>query len=175
MDATAMQVARESFAYSRNDFVAYIQELAAGDMSGQDVAAIQTELHRIANTLSGWTESVNDPKLTCSCFSDHCCKLSFVIAEVAEMFTVQDGQLPLTVLKMLNMLAMQVGRVTLDGHREEDEFARGFDHMAKDEDRRWQIKSQGPDDGRSALLFGLWTRMNRTSEHGPNCPHAGNA
>jgi hypothetical protein len=41
--------------------------------------------------------------------------------------------------------------------------------MAKDEDRRWQIGSQGPDDGRAALLFGLWTRMNRISEHGPNC------
>lgn len=165
-----MQASREFFADSRNDFVVYIQKLSFGETSGQDIATIQTELRRIAHILSGWTGLLDDPnELTCSCFSDRCYNLSDVIVEVAELVTIKDGQLPLTVLKMFNMLAMQVGRLTLDGHRKEDEYARGFDRMAKDEDRRWQIGSQGPDDGRAALLFGLWTRMNRISEPGPNC------
>lgn len=177
-----MQASREFFNDSRNDFVVYIQELCAGDISGQGVATIQTELRRIANTLSGWTEHSDHPnELTCSCFSDRCCSLSDIIVEVTELVTIKDGQLPLTVLKMLNMLSMQIGRLTLDGYREEDEYARSFDRMAKDEDRRWQIGSQGPDDGRAALLLGFWTRMNRFPKPGPNCTsecvsaHTGNA
>lgn len=170
MDAATMQASREFFDDSRNGFVLYIQGLSAGDISGQDVATIQSELRRIANTLSGWTEHSDHPnELTCSCFSDRCCNLSDMIVEVAELVTIKDGQLPLTVLKMFNMLYMQIGRLTLDGHREEDEYARGFDRMAKDEDRRWQIGSQGPDDGRAALLLGFWTRLNRFPKPGPNC------
>ena len=170
MDATTLQAAREFFAYSRDDFVIYIQELSAGDISGQNAAAIQIELHRIAHTLSGWMKLLDDPNgMTCSCFSERCCNLSDVILEVAGMVTSKDGQLPLTVMKMFDMLAMQLGRLSLDGHREEDEYARDFDRMAKDEDRRWQIGSQGPDDGRAELLFDLWTRMNRIPEPGPNC------
>ncbi|CAG8889543.1 unnamed protein product [Penicillium egyptiacum] len=174
MDAATMQASREFF-------VVYFQDLSAGDIADQDVTKIQGELRRIAHTISGWTELVDDPnKLTCSCFSDRCCNLSDIIVKVAELVTIKDGELPLAVMKMFNMLAMQVGRLTLDGHREEDEYARGFDRMAKDEERRWQIGSQGPDDGRAALLFGMWTRMNRISEPGPNCTskclgaHAGN-
>ncbi|CAG8233553.1 unnamed protein product [Penicillium nalgiovense] len=170
MDAPTMQASRDSFANSRNDFVVYIQGLSAGEFSGQDVATIQTELRRIAHTLSGWTELLDDPnELTCSCFSDRCRNFSNIIVEVTELVITRGGQLPLTVMKMFNMLAMQVERLTLDGHREEDEYAQGFERMAKDEDRRWQIRSQGLDDGRAALLFGLWTRMNRISKHGPNC------
>ncbi|KAJ5617466.1 hypothetical protein N7537_002580 [Penicillium hordei] len=181
MDATTMQASREFFDDSRNDFVLCIQELCAGGISGQDVATIQTELCRIANTLSGWTEHSDYPnELTCSCFSDRCCNLSDIIVEVAELVTIKDGELPLTVLKIFDMLSIQIGRLTLDGHREEDEYARSFDRKAKDEDRRWQIGFQGPDDGRTALLFGFWTRMNRFPKPGPNCmseclgAHAGN-
>ncbi|KAJ5509098.1 hypothetical protein N7527_011241 [Penicillium freii] len=170
MDATTMQPSRDFFDDSRRDFVLYIQGLSAGDISGQDVATIQTKLRRIANTLAGWTEHSDHPnELTCSCFSDRCCNLSDIIVEVAELVTIKDGQLPLTVLKMFNMLSMQLGRLTLDGRHEEDEYTRHFDRMAKEEDRRWQIGSQGPDDGRAALLFGLWTRMNRFPKPGPNC------
>lgn len=181
MDTTTLQALRESFDDSRNDFVLYIEGLAAGDISGLDVATIQTELRRIANTLSGWTEHSDHPnELTCGCFSDRCCNLSDIIVEIAELVTIKDGQLPLTVSKMFNMLYMQIGRLTLDGYSEEDKYARSFDRMAKDEDRRWQIGSQGPDDGKAALLFGLWTRMNRFPKPGPNCTpecpgaHAGN-
>ncbi|OQE13918.1 hypothetical protein PENFLA_c042G04171 [Penicillium flavigenum] len=170
MDAPTVQASREFFANSRKGFVVYLQGLSAGEISGQDVTTIQTELRRISQRLSGWTGLLDDPnELTCSCFSDRCRNLSNIIVEVVEQVTIRDGQLPVTVMKMFNMLAMQVGRLTLDGHREEDKYAQGFERMAKDEDRRWQIGSQGPDDGRAALLFGLWTRMNRNSEHGPNC------
>ncbi|KAJ5207207.1 hypothetical protein N7491_002163 [Penicillium cf. griseofulvum] len=152
MEATTLK-AREFFD-SRDEFVVYIQQLSAGDISCQDLAAIQIELHRIAHTLSWWKELRSDPnEPTCSCFADQCGNL-------------RNGQLPLTVLKMFSMLALQVGKLTLDGRK--DEYALCYDRMAKDEDRRWQIKSQGPDDGRAALLFGLWTRMSRTSEHCPN-------
>jgi hypothetical protein len=170
MDAPTMQASREFFTNSRNGFVVYLQGLSAGETSGQDVTTIQTELRRISHRLSGWTGLLDDPnELTCSCLSDRCRNLSSIIVEVAELVTIRDGQLPVTVMKMFNMLAMQVGRLTLDGHREEDEYAQGFERMAKDEDRRWQIGSQGPDDGRAAILFGLWTRMNRISEHGLDC------
>ncbi|KAJ5486379.1 hypothetical protein N7530_000679 [Penicillium desertorum] len=170
MDAPTMQASREFFANSRNNFVVYLPKLSAGEISGQDVTTIQTELRRISHRLSGWTGLLDDPnELTCSCFTDRCRNLSNIIVEVAELVTIRDGQLPVTVMKMFNMLAMQVGRLALHGHREEDEYAQGFDRMAKEEDRRWQIGSQGPDDSRAALLFGLWTRMNRISEHGPNC------
>ncbi|KAJ5365048.1 hypothetical protein N7517_007934 [Penicillium concentricum] len=173
MDATTMKAAREFFVDSRNEFVVYLEQLSAGDISCQDVPAIQSELRRIAHTLSGWKELRDDSnEPTCSCFSDQCCNISGIIVEVAELITIKDGKLPLTVLKMFNMLAMQVGRLTLDGHREKDEYALTFDRLAKDEDRRWQIRSQGPDDGRAAVLFGLWTRMSRTSERGPNCTPA---
>ncbi|KAI2715379.1 hypothetical protein CBS147332_5033 [Penicillium roqueforti] len=170
MDATTLQAAREFFADSRDDFVVYIQELSAGDISDQGAAAIQTELRRIAHTLSGWMELRDDPNgMSCSYFSERCCNLSDIVVEVAEMVTIKDGQLPPTVMKMFGMLAIHLGRLSLNGHREEDKYARGFDRMAKDEDRRWQIGSQGPDDGRAELLLGLWTRMNRISEPGPNC------
>ncbi|KGO64997.1 hypothetical protein PITC_042160 [Penicillium italicum] len=170
MDATTIQASREFFTDSRNDFIVYIQELSAGNISGQDAATIQTELRQIANAFSGWTEHSDYPnELTCSCFSDRCCNFSDIIVEVADLVTINDGQLPLTVLKMFDMLSIQIGRFTLDGHREEDEYARRFDRMAKDEDRRWQVGSQVPDDGRAALLFGFWTRMNRFMEPGPNC------
>ncbi|KXG54710.1 uncharacterized protein PGRI_078540 [Penicillium griseofulvum] len=163
MEATTLKV--QEFFDSRDEFVVYIHQLSAGDISCQDLAAIQIELHRIAHTLSRWKEFRSDPnEPTCSCFADQCGNLSGIIVEVAEMATIKDGQLPLTVLKMFDMLAMQVGRLTLDGGK--DEYALYYDRMAKDEDRRWQIKSQGPDDGRAALLFGMWTRMSRTC---PNC------
>ncbi|KAJ5824446.1 hypothetical protein N7447_006786 [Penicillium robsamsonii] len=170
MDATTLKAAREFFADSRNEFVVYLEQLSAGDISCQDVPAIQIELRRIARTLSGWKELRNySNEPTCSCFSDHLCNLSGIVVEVADLVTIKGGRLPLTVSKMFNMLAMQVGRLTIDGYREKDEYALSFDRLAKYEDRRWQIGSQGPDDGRAALLFGLWTRMSRTSERGPNC------
>ncbi|KAJ5170682.1 uncharacterized protein N7500_003465 [Penicillium coprophilum] len=170
MDASTLKAMREFFADSRNEFVVYLEQLSVGDISCQDVPAIQIELRRIAHTLSGWKQLQNDSnESTCSCFSNQCCNLSDIIVEVAELVTINDGQLPLTVLKMFNMLAMQVGRLTLDNRREKDQYALGFDCLAKDEDRRWQLQSQGPDDGRAALLFDLWTRMSRTSERGPYC------
>ncbi|CAI7665137.1 unnamed protein product [Penicillium glandicola] len=114
MDATTLQSAREFFADSRNDFVVYIQDLSAGNISGQGVAAIQTELRRIAHTLSGWTDLLDDPnELICSCFSDRCCKLSDIIVEVAELVTITDEQLPLTVMKTFDMLAMQIKKMQL--------------------------------------------------------------
>jgi hypothetical protein len=165
-----MNVARKVFANRRDSFVVYIQELSTGNPLGQDVGGIQSQLRRIAHSLSTWAEYHGDPnQATCPCFVDRCANLADVIVEVADLVTIQDGQIPVTVMKMFNMLAIQVGRLTLDGHREEDLYALGFDRMAKEEDRRWQIRSQGLDDGRAALLFGLWTRLNRIAEPGPNC------
>ncbi|KAJ5503071.1 hypothetical protein N7463_005945 [Penicillium fimorum] len=173
MDATTLKAARDIFADSRNEFVVYFEQLSARDISCQGVPAIQIELRRIAHTLSGWKELRNDSnEPTCSCFSDRFSNLSGIVIEVADLVTIKDGRLPLTVPKMFNMLAIQVGRLTLDDHREKDEYALGFDRLAKYENLRWQIGSQGPDDGRAALLFGLWTRMSRTSERGPNCTPA---
>lgn len=170
MDAVTRQAAREFFADSRNGFVVYIQELSTGDPSGQDLATIQTELRRIAHTLSMWTELHDGPNaVTCICFVDRCSSLADVLVEVADLISINDGRFPATTMKMFNMLAMQVGRLTLGGHGGEDEYALVFDRMAKEEHRRWQIRPQGPDDGRAALLFDMWTRLNRISNPDPAC------
>ncbi|KAJ5473632.1 hypothetical protein N7475_003198 [Penicillium sp. IBT 31633x] len=169
MDKSAVGDAKKLFADSRGNFVVYLQGLSTGDPSGQDVATIQSQLRRVAHTLSTWSE-VHDPnKTTCICFVDRCSNFAAVLTEIADLVIIRDGQIPVTVMKIFNMLAMQVGRLTLDDRREDDEYAMKYDRMAKEEDRRWQIGSQGPDDGRAELLFGLWTRMNRISEPNPNC------
>ncbi|KAJ5143121.1 uncharacterized protein N7515_001908 [Penicillium bovifimosum] len=169
-DTSTMDVARKAFANRRDSFVVYIQELSTGDPLGQDVGAIQYQLRRIAHSLSTWTDYQGDPnQAPCPCFADRCAKLAEVVIEVADRVTIQDEQIPVMTMKMFNMLAIQLGRLTLDGHREEDVYALGFDRMAREEDRRWEIKSQGPDDGRAALLFGLWTRLNRIAEPDPSC------
>ncbi|KAJ5788120.1 hypothetical protein N7457_003110 [Penicillium paradoxum] len=169
MDIATKEAARKLFAHTRDDFVVYIQNLSTGDPSGQDVTTIQSELHRIAHTLSTWNELHDSHEATCVCFVNRCSNFADVLRQVADLVTIQDEQFPVVTMKMFNMLAMQIGRLTLDGHHGVDEYAMAFDRMAKEEDRRWQIGSQGQDDGRANLLFTLWTHMNRISEPGPEC------
>ncbi|KAJ5571775.1 hypothetical protein N7535_005435 [Penicillium sp. DV-2018c] len=164
-----MNAAHEVFANKRDSFVAYFQELATGDPSGQDLSAIQSQLRRIAHSLSTWTDDHGDlNQAICPCFVDRCVQLADFVIEVADLVAIRHDRIPVVEMKMFHMLAMQVGRLTLDGYRE-DQYALEYDRMAKEEDHRWEIKSQGPDDGRAALLFGLWTRLNRIAGPGPNC------
>ena len=170
MDAPDMKAARETFILKRNALATELEVLSR-EVESKDNAAIISELRRISKNLEEYSLIGKDVEEDmCDCIPGKCRNLASIMEENADQIDFdqtgyEERTLPISLKKVYEMLTMQVGRLTLDNHRQVDGYALHFVSKVKDEDYRWALQTQGRDE----KLYALWMRMNRVQEPGPWC------
>lgn len=82
------------------------------------------------------------------CFVERCTRITeslHVIGKVVEFIDNLPLRAQVSALNMFNVLADQIGRLTLHGYTEEDEFSVIMREKAKSETYRWHLRCSDPD------------------------------
>ena len=157
------------FTSTRDDFVAELEKFSEGNTNGRVVVRVQSFLFRIKNTLAMWAKLRWNLRKEGRCFEDRCIILMVLADEMAHSFPncvttainkngvveIQD----LAMQKRFDMLAMQLGSLTLWGHSNVDTAAVENACMVEEEQRRWEQKPPSRDDERGQSLRFLWSRF----------------
>ncbi|OQD85171.1 hypothetical protein PENSOL_c105G08219 [Penicillium solitum] len=169
-----VKIIRE-FTSTRDDFVAELEKFSEGDTDGREVVRVQSFLFRIKNSLAMWAKLRWNLKNEGRCFEDRCIILMGLADEMAHSFPncvttvinekgvveIQD----LVMRKRFDMLAMQLGSLTLWGCSNVDTPAVENACMVEEEQRRWEQKPPSRDDERSQYLRFLWSRFYYKDDH----------
>ncbi|KAJ5926937.1 hypothetical protein N7516_008710 [Penicillium verrucosum] len=157
------------FTSTRDTLVAELEKFSGGDTNGRVVVRVQSFLFRIKNTLAMWARLRWNLKNEGRCFEDRCINLMVLADEMAQDFphcvtTVIDEKgvieiQDLVMRKSFDMLAMQLGSLTLWGCSNIDTAAVENACMAEKEQRRWEQKPVSEDDECSKSLRNMWFRM----------------
>jgi hypothetical protein len=176
-----MKTARETFIEKRNALVTVIETLSH-QLEGKDDATIVNELRRMGNSLEVCSRIGQNLNL-CDCIPRKCCNLASIIEEIADQIEFDQADLnqtedtelvqvdfeEVTLHKSLKtiyqMLAMHVGRLTLDNSLYVDGYAMHFAQKINEEDVKWALKTRKRDE----KPYALWVRMHRIHKTGPSC------
>lgn len=180
-----MKVAREAFIEKRKALVTEL-EILSRQLEGKNDAAIVSELRRMGKALEEYSLIGQDlDEDLCDCIPGKCCNLAAIMEEVADQIEFdqadvnqiehdhtdfvhidfEKGGIHRSLKTIYEVLAMHVGRLTLDNHLYIDGYALHFVQKVNDEDCKWALETQGRDE----KLYALWMRMNRVQEPGPLC------
>ncbi|EKV12136.1 hypothetical protein Pdw03_7059 [Penicillium digitatum] len=167
MHPDVKRAAIQNFKATRNEFVVELEKFSGGDPGGRLVPQIQTYLRQLFNTISMWTLIRKDSDQQGKCFEKKCENLMVLTDEISastNFFATYtfDGIADITepvLMKMFDMLAMQVGSLTLHGWSDEDDESVQNARMAEQEQHRWEKKVLGEDDERCEILRHLWGRF----------------
>ena len=167
MQADVKAAAIENFQETRDAFVVELDELSEGQTRGRWVLQIQASLHQMINTMSMWTLIREGSEKEGNCFEERCKNLMVLIDEISAgvrvcpsnnadlMVIIEDRVL----MKLFDMLSMQVGSLTLHGLSDEDTEAVESAKMVEREQRRWELKFVEEDDYRRDYLRQIWAQL----------------
>ncbi|KAJ5603031.1 hypothetical protein N7537_005987 [Penicillium hordei] len=158
-----------NFPSTRDTLVAELEKFSEGDTNGRVVVSVQSFLFRIKNALAMWAKLRWKLRNEGRCFEDRCINLMVLADEMAHSFPhcqttvinergvidIQD----LVMQKRPDMLAMQLGSLTLWGWSNIDTAAVENACMIEEEQRRWEQKLASKNDERSESLRRLWSRL----------------
>ncbi|KGO77976.1 hypothetical protein PITC_025040 [Penicillium italicum] len=164
MQADVQRTALKNFETTRDEFVEELEGFSGGDAGGRGVVGVEVFLSRLLNTLSMWTLVRKDTDKQGKCFEKRCEILMVLTDEISASTNFFKVSVAPTIsepvlMKMFDMLAMQVGSLTLRGCSDEDYEAVQNARMVEQEQYRWEHKPQEDDDDRRDILRNLWSRF----------------
>ncbi|KAJ5512639.1 hypothetical protein N7463_002191 [Penicillium fimorum] len=159
MQPDVQAAALENFQETRDAFVKGLEALSGGDKGGRTIPQIQSNLHRLINTLSMWTLIREATEKEGKCFEERCTNLMDVIDDLIGMLQLDSNLEDRVTLKLFDMATMQIGSLTLDGFSNVDREAVYNAKMIESEQSRWEKKKVWQDCARQSLLRDFWTRF----------------
>ncbi|KAJ5346029.1 hypothetical protein N7452_004033 [Penicillium brevicompactum] len=158
MDAELKETVIKNFPEDRAAFVKELVTLASGDTGGRGAARTKIDLRRISHTLSMWTLIADPSNDALKCFPQKCENISTLLLEVDFR-----GSSPY-LMKMFNMLAMHIGRLTLRFSDEEEEEVENDARRTELQQLSWKIKDPASDNRHEVIMRALWVRLFTTHD-----------
>ncbi|KAK9855539.1 uncharacterized protein MYU51_002055 [Penicillium brevicompactum] len=162
MDAELKETVIKNFPEDRAAFVKELVTLATGDTGGRGAAKTKIDLRRISHTLSMWTLIADPSNDALKCFPQKCENISTLLLEVADRLA-SEVVLPY-LMKMFNMLAMHIGRLTLRFSDEEEEEVENDARRTELQQLSWKIKDPASDNRHEVIMRALWVRLFTTHD-----------
>lgn len=157
-DPTQLQ-AEQNFASERRDLVLTLKKLSQGKHDNGTPDQIAFDLSGMVNLILFWQVLENDT--TGSCFAHPCQIISDALGEVSDRL-VHVQQLRSDDREMLDMLAMQIGRLTLHGYTDEDDLAVGMARLTEQQEHEWktsETEETPMDESERRHLRFFWARV----------------
>lgn len=151
--------AEQDFASERRDFVLTLKKLSQGRHDNRTPDQIARDLSGMVNPILFWQTLENDT--TGSCFAHRCQIISDVLGEVSDRI-VNVRQLHSDDMEMFDMLAMQIGRMTLHGYTDEDDLAVDMAKLTEQQEHEWktsETKENPMDESERRHLRFFWARV----------------
>ncbi|KAJ5584202.1 uncharacterized protein N7459_004002 [Penicillium hispanicum] len=147
MDADQFKILRENVVQTLQSWTSEKENLV--------LSTIANALKDMATHIDRFQLLTNDD--TGPCFPHRCRILKRVMAELSK--TITHGQtVDSETVDTLQMLALQVGRLTLTGYSQEDTFAAEMARLCEGEGEKWENRSR-EDRRRLRAQYSLWIRI----------------
>ncbi|CAI7624501.1 unnamed protein product [Penicillium bialowiezense] len=162
MDPELKKTVIENFPDDRHAFVEELVTLATGNTRGRGAAKTKIDLRRISHTLSMWTQITDPSNDALKCFPRKCENISTLLLEVADRLTSE--VVPPYLMKMFNMLAIHIGRLTLCFSGKDDKEVEDDARRTELQELSWKLKDPSSDNRHEAIMRALWVRLYTTHD-----------
>ncbi|KAJ5689616.1 hypothetical protein N7462_004008 [Penicillium macrosclerotiorum] len=160
MDPELKTTVLKNFKVERRTIVAHLRALSKGQIEDGALQWTKTNLVRIRNTLSMWSLALEETEVSFfACYPQKCEALAAIAEEIGDGLELVNGGITPINRKKLAMLAMQVGRLTVDGYTEVDSVSVKSAIQAEREQRKWDIRAPESETEPMQKLREIWTRM----------------